>query len=507
MNGTVTPPLPRLFGIREKSALFLKIAVMVTFCIYAAEIIARVSDMEAKYLYSTIIFTLFAALLAIFPKHYVSISTALLITGCGIGAQFRVFTHGTLFNNVMIHYGGAMPELVVNVIDIPLILIALGALYYAAIEKRNLPRWEMFDTFVLLFMVSCIVSLGSAKNPALTYWELFRYVKYIILYFSLRILLSRYDLLKVIIPAFLVMLVLQSAVGLAQYFLGFQMPVRVGGVMEIGGETLAGTTFLRTTGLIGQGNGFAAWLLCPLAFALGSAFICIKTAYKTLAILIFIIGSLVLFTAFSRNGFLSYIVCCFIMFVNALLARRLKPSSVLIAGIIALIVVIVTFASGMGDIIFLRFFADDGGPTRSRLDLMAVAANMIASHPFSGIGLNNFDFVGNLYDPNGVTLLFNHPVHNIFLLVASETGVPGMLFFLGMGILLLHKSTRLAKKAQNETGYLIGSVITAVLVGLGFNGLIDYGMRQDLIIAELTILAAIIIHFSGLQKQNAPDLL
>jgi hypothetical protein len=90
--------------------------------------------------------------------------------------------------------------------------------------------------------------------------------------------------------------------------------------------------------------------------------------------------------------------------------------------------------------------------------------------------------------------------------VASETGVPGFLFFAGMGILLLYKSIRLAQELFSETAFLIGMAVTAALAGMSATGIFNNTFRLETVLCELTILAALVIHYSCDVRQGAsPD--
>jgi O-antigen ligase len=67
--------------------------------------------------------------------------------------------------------------------------------------------------------------------------------------------------------------------------------------------------------------------------------------------------------------------------------------------------------------------------TLARIDLNKVGLEMIKAHPIIGVGLNNHLVEKPKYDPNDY--LIPMPTHNRYLLIASEIGIPGLLFFLG----------------------------------------------------------------------------
>lgn len=71
---------------------------------------------------------------------------------------------------------------------------------------------------------------------------------------------------------------------------------------------------------------------------------------------------------------------------------------------------------------------------RGRLPLMEVAFNIIKDRPFFGVGVNNYVPAAQRYDftPEQLTTAWNSAVHNLYLFIAGEVGVPGLIFFLGI---------------------------------------------------------------------------
>jgi O-antigen ligase len=57
---------------------------------------------------------------------------------------------------------------------------------------------------------------------------------------------------------------------------------------------------------------------------------------------------------------------------------------------------------------------------------------MIRTHPFFGVGLNNYTETAQFYDttPEQIITLWNSPVHNLLLFIAGETGLIGLGFLL-----------------------------------------------------------------------------
>jgi len=109
--------------------------------------------------------------------------------------------------------------------------------------------------------------------------------------------------------------------------------------------------------------------------------------------------------------------------LSAWLAFLMRNKWTLLAGLTGLII----FGRS------LSFMAPESSfSRRSPLSQMAIA--MLKDRPLTGVGLNNFTVVMDHYGYIPATTRFLQPVHNIYLLLLSETGLIG---FLGFGYLLV----------------------------------------------------------------------
>jgi O-antigen ligase len=77
----------------------------------------------------------------------------------------------------------------------------------------------------------------------------------------------------------------------------------------------------------------------------------------------------------------------------------------------------------------LSFLAPQSSFTR-RSQLANISLEIFKQHPLTGIGLNNFTAVMEHYGFITATTRFLQPVHNIYLLILSETGLIGFIGFL-----------------------------------------------------------------------------
>jgi O-antigen ligase len=116
-----------------------------------------------------------------------------------------------------------------------------------------------------------------------------------------------------------------------------------------------------------------------------------------------------------------------------------------------------------------RLFEDDYGSAIVRIPMASVAINMIKENPLRGVGLNNYTNVMHRYDRTREwqTYQFPHPVHNSYLLIAAESGLPALIVFLWLMGVSLERT--MPKKATVESPAYVwqvglsGSLITWVI--------------------------------------------
>lgn len=91
-----------------------------------------------------------------------------------------------------------------------------------------------------------------------------------------------------------------------------------------------------------------------------------------------------------------------------------------------------------------HFWADEA--ISQRLQLIKAAVLMIQSNSLSGVGLNNFLVrLPEFWGPIGTTFWLQ-PVHNIYLLIAAETGLTGLLVFFWFLFLTFRRLLKIENK-------------------------------------------------------------
>jgi len=155
-----------------------------------------------------------------------------------------------------------------------------------------------------------------------------------------------------------------------------------------------------------------------------------------------------LFVSFSRAAWLTLAGGLVIILLTNF---KLWPRLLLTLAIMALTVA--PFAKNYGHLYWQRWAAlDDISSVNSRLEVKSIAERtqyiaqaktLIANHYLVGVGLGNFGLaVAQEVTPKQLSYYYQ-PVHNVWLLVASEIGVFGLLFLITLLILLIGNGRRL----------------------------------------------------------------
>lgn len=227
--------------------------------------------------------------------------------------------------------------------------------------------------------------------------------------------------------------------------------------------------FLRPYATFSHPNILAGFLAVALPLILSGLNKSLPSFKMVLSLLIFS----TVFITFSRPGVI------LISFYLMVLYRRSWKLLAIIAALIA-------------PLAFVRFssiFTFDSLAVLRRQELSEFAVRLFLTHPVFGVGLNNF--INSLASSEVLvgTSRFLQPVHNIFLLNLSETGIAG---FIGFAVMIVSGLIANFKKVS-----LFNKAISASLLTVIFLGLFDHyfltlpqGQRLFFMIIGLSLMAS-----------------
>ena len=266
-------------------------------------------------------------------------------------------------------------------------------------------------------------------------------------------------------------------------------------IVQSGGEAadlrgVGDTAKGRAQGSFGHPNALATFeaLALPGALALGLTG---SAALRALGLGSFalIFGGLAL--SLSRGGLLAVAGALSMM----LIWRPFRRTA--IAAALVVLVLGVNGANPLGDTQQVQVLAQrlqstaySAGGADPRFRVWDVAQQMIVDHPLLGIGANAFPATAPRYGLLGPASLstYEHP-HNIALTFAVEQGLVGLAVFIWLVVALVLVLVRgLGRTPPEQRGMLVA--VAAAFVAIGLQGMVDYTLRSNFIVAAIFILAA-----------------
>jgi O-antigen ligase len=393
------------------------------------------------------------AILALLFKHKVRFFQFLLIMSLSIGRPFLV---GVPFD---IHVGGAqnIPELFLS--DIWL-LILLGIWAVSSIRKpeHHNMHFQTIDYFALLYILWSLVSIVHAQNYNYGFFELLRLIRHFILYYYIsRMIQSKKDI-QWIIFSLMSVLAVQGVIAIYQYY-GGQMPL---GLFQEVKHEVETTGAFRVGGTLYGVSNLAQFLELLIPMALILALYMKHRAVKIMSLFIAVLGTTALIFTFSRGALLTLAFASILIICTPLyLGKKLDKSQIMMqsAGIV---IVLATLGMLLKDEILLRFITDTGGTEHARIVMMQVALSIIEKNPLFGIGLNNYNEVMSFYDMFMLLAKPVYAVHNVYLFIVSETGVPGLITFVCIVGAIYKKACFIIKK---QTGFY-ACITSGLMIGI-----------------------------------------
>lgn len=250
----------------------------------------------------------------------------------------------------------------------------------------------------------------------------------------------------------------QGFLGIVQYTTGSSLGL--GFLGAVAKTRLAGVT--RVRGTIGYPNQFGAWLALIIPLAVSLFIFELQSRKKFLYGGAAFLGIMGLLLSFSRSAWAGLLGSCVVFLIILAIKGQLKARYVL--AMFAASIVVVGLLLVFWDTIMLRF--ETGSTGKFRLVMIDVAGDIIADNPLLGVGLMNYRFHSIEH------FRFWHPVHNTYLRLAAETGIPGLTFFLAVVYVTIKEGYQMLRCNDR---YLFAISLGALCSMWAFLVLINFG--------------------------------
>ncbi|MBI2036028.1 O-antigen ligase family protein [Candidatus Microgenomates bacterium] len=212
----------------------------------------------------------------------------------------------------------------------------------------------------------------------------------------------------------------QSSIGGIFWFFGER--TFSGQTVGIANANIDGQLILRPYGTFPHPNVLAGYLTIALAMVISNFQFPISNFKKALFIAVLTIGTVALFLTLSRVAIIVWVAVMGLWFL-------INLRKFLFIGLLVVLVFIGSIIFSPLSSRFMSLATVDKESFILRQQLNNSAIEMFKQSPVWGVGLNNFLMNLPRYQKPQAGPLWLQPVHNIFLLVAAETGLIGLLFF------------------------------------------------------------------------------
>jgi O-antigen ligase len=314
----------------------------------------------------------------------------------------------------------------VTAIDIPIVALMCMALAARASrvhpDERPDPALLRTLTFGALFVAWVFVGALTASRPDVVIAQSVHYLRLVLAVTVVATCARIPGGIRWGLSGLSVALAAQSVIAIGQYFTGssfgfyghFDEETSVGFFTRSGG-TLNPTVLSEYVGVV-----------APLVLAAGAA----STRRWTTGVLLALFGAAALagVLTLSRGGLISVLISTLLL-VAFISLRGDVSRGRKVFFISATLVTAIALAAAFGGPMMARVAEvnEEVEGDSGRLSQFRQAGAMIVDNPITGVGLGNYVDVMGHYGP---TLPF--PVHNKFLLVTAETGIPGGCLYIAL---------------------------------------------------------------------------
>jgi len=352
---------------------------------------------------------------------------------------------------------------------------------------------------VMLFLISGKNILKKIKSPDLeikTYWWILAVVEFSVLIsviFSSNKLISFYAYVKFLLGMWLFSLLLnlnynrlkllyfflsgiffQALLGVWQFLSQSSFANKWLGMAEhdpsvLGAsviETMDGTRWLRAYGGLDHPNVLGGFLVIGMMLVLN--LIIKKKESKVIDFIVlnslFFIFFLSLFFTFSRGAWLAFLAGIGGMLLLSVARNNLLIQKRLLQLILATGISFFVLFNIYGDLVSTRLSGNARLEVKSnmeRIESFQIVKQVLKENLFFGVGIGNYPLAVEENYIKGEPAYFYQPVHNVFLLILSEIGVIGSLFFVGF---LLYIFYSLCAKDFENSIYLMALPLSMVLM-------------------------------------------
>jgi O-antigen ligase len=366
-------------------------------------------------------------------------------------------------------------SLILYTTDVLLVLLFLSVFIRVVLQKKlqfvfNRTQVAFLAFLGIFFLCNIIFSL----RPLLTLYGFGRYLELFFLGMYLAAIIKRFAKLQLIAFLFAVSASFESILAVLQYlsqsslngfFYLFGERAFTGATPGIANVSLAGDLILRPYATFPHPNVLAGYLLVAILFIW---FFLRQTSWRWLqffSVISLLLSSVALLLTFSRLAIAIWSILVLSVLVRLAISKLQTSRQKLFATLLFVVAVasigVLPISQDIGTRFTQTSFSEESFVERS--ELLSAAFTLFTQHPLVGVGLDNFlPALAPLQKPMPLNL-YLQPVHNIFLLVAAETGIVGFILFL---ILLIATYRRIWGQDKKVKSFFLLALSIILVTGM-----------------------------------------
>lgn len=342
--------------------------------------------------------------------------------------------------------------------------------------QKNKLNLLNFEILLIIFLIFSEISIITGTNIHASFVWLLKLILGLTVYLTFSRLQLNKEQFRLIFYGLAITIVFEGLLSIGQFLhrgpLGLPW---IESLQKIDATKISvdinGNTFFRSVGTFSHPNILSTYIgiilpFCLILFSLSNGKFLRKILFSAL-----VLGLIALVLTLSRWGIIvslfSISLTFFLSFkfLKPLLAKifhfKINKNFLKISFISCLIIFVLILSNPFISSRFLSFYPDERS-TKTRLELISQALYVIAHNPF-GIGPSTFPIylANNDFTNSSVSQRYLSPVHNFYLLTASENGILSILIILSaIGTLTRYFMRRIKYIALDRRPWAIGTFVS-----------------------------------------------
>jgi len=377
-----------------------------------------------------------------------------------------------------------------------LLIIALLFLWFLrSIIHRSFFNFARYDWFLIGFLLVSGISIRNVSNYTFGFYQFLKLLEFSLLYFYVKSNIEIVFKLKTTFIVFLISGFFQALLAIIQFLKQSDLGLRVFGetvlnpaMFNVATFIVNGEKIMRAYGTLPHPNVLGLILLVSIFIFYWFYAERVKFFNSKRGFILYSIFLFGFFFTFSRIVIFAWAMVCL---AGLAMAKKLSPKINFKKIVFATILVSVIFSALFMPYILARIkisTSDEAVVLRNFYNKVS-----LNEKPFWGVGIGNF--VNWLKEINpGLKENIYQPVHNIYLLIFSETGIPGLVLFI---LFLIFLIKNLLKGRYSRRFYRYG--VLAVFLSILFLGIFDHFL---LTLQQGRLIFWMLLGFSSLMRSH-----